>query len=119
MELVMSAVDKGLDALIAPKKITLGALARLERMKSPMMEADFSSLNANLAAIAALRMSPEEFVSKADNMEAAALELADRIDAKEYHDELERIAEGLVQFGVLMPRPDEDAKKNAEPETAG
>lgn len=115
----MSAVDKGLDALIAPKKFTLGDVARLERMKSPLMDADFSSLNANLAAIAAIRMTPEEFVGKADKMELDALQLAENITSEEYGVELKRIADGLVQFGVLMPRPDEDAKKNAEPETAG
>ena len=115
----MAAVDKGLDALIAPKKFTLGDVARLERIKSPVMDADFSSLNANLAAIAALRLPPAEFVAKADALEADALELADKIMPEEYHAELTRNADGLVQFGVLMPRPDEDAKKNAEPETAG
>lgn len=111
----MTNVDKGLDALIAPKKFTLGELARLERMKSPLLDADFSNLTANLAAVAALKLPPEEFVAKADALEAEAIKLGDSLDGeslKEYTAELNRIAEGLVQFGVLMPRPDEDAKKN-------
>lgn len=115
----MSNVDKGLDALIAPKKFTLGDVARLERMKSPLLEADFSSLNANLAAMAALRMGAEEFVSKADALEADALKLGEELSSEEYAAELNRIADGLVQFGVLMPRPDEDAKKNEPQATAG
>ena len=118
----MTNVDKGIDALIAPKKFTLGDIARLERINSPLLDADFSDLTANLAAIAALRLEPEEFVKKADSLEAEALKAGDAMDADAlgaYSAEMERIAQGLVQFGFLMPRPDEDAKKNEGPGTAG
>lgn len=121
----MSNVDKGLDALIAPKRITLGDVARLERIRSPLLAADFSSLAANLSAILALRMDADEFVAKADALanpdalDAEAIRLGDGLTMDGYRAELERLVQGLVDFGVLMPRPDEDAKKNEPQATDG
>lgn len=111
--------QKGLDALIAPRKFTLGDVARLERIKSPLLSADFSNLVFNLTAMVALRMDADEFVKKADALTGDAIRLGDEMTTEQYHAELERIAEGLTEFGILMPRPDEDAKKKAQSETAG
>lgn len=111
--------QKGLDALIAPPSFTLGHLARLERIQSPLLGAEFTNLNENLKAICALRMSASEFVKNADNLEPFALDLGDKLTMDEYEKALNDLVEGLVSYGILMPRPDEDAKKKTEKATAG
>jgi hypothetical protein len=111
--------QKGLDALIAPHDLTLGQVARLERIKSPLLQAKFDSLVENLKAFAALDMSAEDFVANADNLDAFALKKGDGMTAEEYDRRMTWLADGLVAFGILMPRPDEEAKKKTDAETAG
>ena len=111
--------QKGLDAVIRPCELTLGKLARLERIGSPLLSADFSNLTENLKSLYAVSVGADEFFSSLPELEKKAVEWGDGISMDEYESRLAKLCEGLVQFQVLMPRPDEDAKKKAGSATDG
>lgn len=116
----MTNEQKGLDAIVCPIELTLGQLARLERMNSPLLAADFSSLVENIKGLyAVFGCDAKTFVENADKLDALALAWADNLPQDEYEAKMESLCDGLVRFGVLMPRPDEDAKKNIVSETDG
>lgn len=111
--------QKGLDALIAPGTLTLGQIARLERIESPLLSADFNSLVENLKALYAITLPAKEFAASLGELEARAMEWGDSLPKEEYRKRLTALADGLVEFGILMPRPDEEAKKKDASATVG
>ena len=116
----MTNEQKGLDAIVSPIELTLGQLARLERMGSPLLAADFSSLTENIKGLyAVFGCNANTFVDNADSLDALALAWADKLSQEEYEAKMKSLCDGLVRFGVLMPRPDEDAKKKCGSETDG
>lgn len=116
----MTNEQKGLDAIISPTELTLGQLARLERMNSPLLTADFSSLVENIKGLyAVFGCDAKTFVENADALDALALAWADSLPQEEYEAKMKSLCDGLVRFGILMPRPDEDAKKNGGLATDG
>lgn len=114
------AEDRGLDAVIRPSPLTLGKLARLERIKSPLLAANFDSLAADIEATWAVSVDADEFYKavSSDSVAKSAEAWIDAIGKDEYKAQFDELVKGLVDFGVLMPRPDEDAKKN-DSATAG
>lgn len=111
--------QKGLDAAINPSSLTLGKLARLERIKSPLLSANFNSLIENLKALYSLTLTASEFYTYVNDIEAKASEWAETLPPAEYEKQMDALCRGLVDFGILMPRPDEEASKKNGSVTAG
>lgn len=104
--------QKGLDALISPSPLTIGQLARLERIKSPLLRGDYSKLNDCLVALYVLSLPAKEVLKHIDTLEEDALEYAEGFTHDTYKEALTKLLDGLFAWWEMLPRPDEESKKN-------
>lgn len=105
--------QKGLDALIAPQPLTIGKLARLERIGSPLLRGEFERMTDCVAALYVLSLPANEVLKHIDTLEADALAYAETLTHEQYRKDLTDLLDGLFAWWEMLPRPDEDSKKNA------
>ena len=104
--------QKGLDALIHPSPITIGQLARLERIKSPLLRGDFKNINDCLAALYILSLPASEVLKHIDTLESDTLIYAEQFTHDEYKSRMTALLDSLFAWWDMLPRPDEESKKN-------
>lgn len=103
--------QKGLDAVINPSPLTIGKLARLERIQSPLLEGKFDKLSDCLAALYILSLPAAEVLKHVETLEADALAFSETLTHDEYKRQLTELLDGLFAWWEMLPRPDEESKK--------
>lgn len=109
----MSEPIKSLDALTNPNPLTLGKIALLERIKSPLLAGRIDSMTDAIRAVWAVKTPTAEAARKLGDIDALSLEMADGMTTDELNAEAVRVLEGIVKFYEMLPRGEtgEDAKK--------
>jgi hypothetical protein len=104
--------QKGLKALVNPSPITIGKLARLELIKSPLVGGDFKDLNECLKALYVLELPAADVEGHLPTLTSDALAFAETLTHDEYKSKMQGLVDSLCAWWDMLPRPDEDAKKN-------
>lgn len=104
--------QKGLDALINPAPITIGHLARLERIKSPLLTGNFKNMNDCIKAVYITELPASEVAKHIETIDTDALEFADTLTHDQYKEKVTKLLDSLFAWWDMLPRPDEESKKN-------
>lgn len=99
----MHTPDKALAAMCAPARITLGQVALLDLYKCPILNGDFSDLNATAFALWLLSMPLEQAVSEAHHPERAIV-WADGLGTDAYNELLVATLLGIGDFFEMLPK---------------
>lgn len=104
--------QKGLKALVKPSPITIGKLARLELIKSPLVGGDFKEINECLKALYILELPAAEVESHVPTLTSDALAFAETLSHEDYKAKMQSLVDSLCAWWDMLPRPDEESKKN-------
>lgn len=103
-----------LDALTSSSPLTLGKVAVLCRMDSPVLGGDVTDVAATLAALYVYERPLAETAGAAPSaIERAALLAYDGLDVAEYRERAGRMLDAAAAFLEMLPRPAPGAKKNS------
>ena len=111
--------DEVIDALTSPKPLTLGKLALLERISSPLLVGNYSRLEDNLRAVWIYRTPTSEAAKNIKRIDELSAQMGDDISLDDYHSALLELLGGITEFFKMLPRPDEDSKKKPTTGTGG
>ena len=108
-----------LDAIANAKPITLGELALLERIKSPILHGDTKDTVKNITAMFVLKGG----VSRTDalklvesgELEGRALEWGDKVDPKQFMADLAGVLDSVAAFWQMLPRPEQKLNEDGTP----
>ena len=108
-----------LDAIADAKPITLGELALLERIKSPVLHGNTKDTVKNITAMFALKggASRSEILKLAESgeLEGRALEWGDSVDPKKFMADLAGLLDSVAAFWLMLPRPEEKLNEDGTP----
>ena len=102
-----------LDALTTPSPLTLGKMALLCRLNSPLLSGDISDMGETLAAIYVVENPVRETVAHFDTLHAEAICFYDGLSVEEYRRKAGAALDAVAAFLEMLPRPAPDAKKNS------
>lgn len=110
-----------LDALLTPSPITLGQVALLEKIDSPLLKEGELLAADVIPSLYLLRLPASEAVGKLEHLREEAFRWADALTPEAYRKLQAQALEGLrAFFGMLPGSTEEDAEpKKASPATAG
>ena len=111
--------EEVIDALTNPKPLTLGKLALLERISSPLLVGNYERLEDNLKAVWIYRTPTSEAAKEIGRIDELAMKMGDEITLDDYQNALLELLGGITDFYRMLPRPDEDSKKKATTGTDG
>ena len=119
----MHTPDKALAAMCAPAPITLGQVALLDLYKCPILNGDFSDLNATAFALWLLSMPLEQAVAEAHHPERAIV-WADKLGTDAYNELLVATLRAIGDFFEMLPKAEsgdeeEDGVKGLKKKSAG
>lgn len=109
---------QALDALINPSPLTLGQFALLERIGSPLLDGQYSSVSDTGAGLWLLSLPAAEAGKRWSEAYTASIPWLDALAPAEYSRRLAQALAGITAFYRMLPKPDEGSKKKG-PETAG
>lgn len=101
-----------LAALTTPGRLTLGRVAMLCRIESPILAGRIDDLNDTLAALYVIEAPLAEVVANAGRVRDAAVLAFDGLTPDEYRAKVARALDEVAGFFELLPRPSPGAKKN-------
>lgn len=101
-----------LDALINPSALTLGKLAILSQIKSPVLEGNVDDLTKTLTALYVFERPLEDVLQRRLELTESALKHYDQLDPNAYRARVGVMLDGVAKFFELLPRPEAEAKKN-------
>ncbi len=107
----MQNPDQGLEALARPPALTLGQMALLDLVESPLVLGDYASLHKTVFALWLLSMPTPEAAAAARDPDGA-IRWADALTPAEYRRRLGEALAGIEAFYRMLPRAEEGAKKN-------
>lgn len=107
------------DAIARPNPLTLGKLAVLEKIQSPLLRGDVSKLTENLKAIWVYDKPIEEVAKHFGDADEQALIYAESISPEQYEEKVCAIIEGIGRFFGMLPPPDESKKASVGSATDG
>ncbi len=114
----MSNPPAALDALTTPAPVTLGQVALLEKIKSPLVLPDaFNPIDA-IQGLYLLSLPAAEGVKHLPTLDSDAYAWADTLTPQDFGNRLADALHALRNFYAMIPGGDNDAKK-ATPATAG
>lgn len=102
-----------LAALTTPAKLTLGKVALLCRLDSPVLSGKIDDLNKCLTAIFVVENDFADSVANFGRIEDLALVRYDGISPLEYRRKLAHALDEVAAFFEMPPRPSPDSKKNS------
>lgn len=103
-----------LDALANPAPLTLGKMAMLCRMDSPVLGGEIVHVTKTLAALYVYEHDTKDVAAMTDTqIESAAVVEYDRLTTDGYRVHVARMLDAVAAFYEMMPRPSPDAKKNS------
>jgi hypothetical protein len=116
----MKTPDAALDALIEAKPLTLGQVALLEKIASPLVVPSNEEPAAFdlIPSLYLLTLPAAEGAKHLPSLQEDALAWADALTPEQYLKALTAASEAIKAFYNLLPAPEEGAKK-ASPVTVG
>lgn len=102
-----------LAALTSPAKLTLGKVALLCRLDSPVLAGRIDDLPKCLAAIFVVENDFADSVANFSRIEDLALIVYGGLSPLEYREKLAHVLDEVAAFFEMLPRPAPDAKKNS------
>lgn len=102
-----------LDALSTTSRLTLGKVAMLCRLDSPILAGRCDDLTEMLAAIYVIEQPLADSLSNFPRLRDAAIVKYDALTPSQYRDHLSRALDEVAEFFSMLPRPSPDAKKNS------
>lgn len=108
-----------LDALAATPELTLGKMAVLCRISSPILVGDATDMPSTLTALWILATPFEEVLANRHDLETPALAWGDRMEPAEYRKRIIAALKAVDEYYKMLPRREaDDKKKRAAPGTA-
>lgn len=101
-----------LDALLEPSPLTLGQIALLDRIESPLLHGDVASIAETARGLWLLSLPIAEACKRWRESEAAAILWLDGLKPAEYRRRLGAALDGIGAFYALLPKAEDSAKKN-------
>lgn len=99
-----------IDAILKPSPLTLGKVALLEKIDSPLLRSDITSMAENLKAIYCVKKPTAEVVKDLSRLTEVSLAYGDEIGFEGYKKELAEVIDSLAAFYEMLPRPDSEKK---------
>lgn len=100
-----------LDALAATAELTLGKMAVLTRINSPILVGDATDLPATLTALWILATPYEEVLANRHDLETPALRWGERMQPAEYRKRIIAALDAVNSYYGMLPRKEPDPKK--------
>lgn len=109
----MKTPEPALNALVDPHPVTLGQIALLEKIGSPLVVGSEGEVPAAdlIPSLYLLTLPSREGVAHLTTLEADAFAWADGLTAAQFQEYLRTAMEGVKAFYELLPQPEADAKK--------
>lgn len=108
-----------LDALATPAPLTLGQVALLEKIKSPLLGGGEVTAADAIPGLYLLSQPSSEGARHLETLTEDAFAWADTLEPTAFRERWEAAIKGLRAFYALLPGPEADAPKKALPATAG
>lgn len=103
-----------LDALAASSELTLGKMAVLCRINSPILAGDATDIPATLTALWVLASPFDEVVANRHDLETPALLWGERMAPAEYRRRIASALDAVASYFEMLPRKEPDPKKKTE-----
>ncbi len=100
-----------LDALAASSELTLGKMAVLCRINSPILAGDATDIPATLTALWVLASPFDEVVANLHDLETPALLWGERMAPAEYRKRIASALDAVASYFEMLPRKEPDPKK--------
>ena len=107
-----------LDALLTPSPITLGQVALLEKIDSPLLKEGELLAADVIPSLYLLRLPASEAVGKLEHLREEAFRWADALTPKAYRKLQAQALEGLRAFFGMLPGSSTSSSEGAEPKKA-
>lgn len=107
-----------LDALAATPELTLGKMAVLTRINSPILVGEAVDIPSTLTALWILAAPFDEVLANRADLETPALRWGERMEGTEYRRRIIAALDAVQQYYDMLPRAEPDAKKKRAPGTA-
>ncbi len=107
-----------LDALAATPELTLGKMAVLTRINSPILIGEAADIPATLTALWILAAPFDEVLANRADLETPALKWGERMEPPEYRRRIIEALDAVNAYYEMLPRAEPDAKKKRAPATA-
>lgn len=116
----MSEPQAAIDAMLCPQGLTLGQVAILEKIKSPLLSGASQEAFDLIPSLYLLALPVQEACKKvATDFQGEAMAWADSLQPAAYQAFLKSVMEGLVAFYQMLPGAEGEASKKASPAMAG
>ena len=106
-----------LDALAATPELTLGKMAVLTRINSPILVGDAADIPSTLTALWILAAPFDEVLENRHDLETSALRWGERMEPAEYRRRIIAALDAVNAYYDMLPRPEADSKKKRAPGT--
>ena len=106
-----------LDALSATPELTLGKMAVLTRIDSPVLVGDATDIPSTLTALWILAAPFDEVLANRADLETPALQWGERMEPAEYRKRIIAALDAVQQYYDMLPRAEPDDKKKRAPAT--
>jgi hypothetical protein len=100
-----------LDALAATPELTLGKMAVLTRINSPILVGEASDIPSTLTALWILAAPFEEVLDNRADLETPALKWGERMEPAEYRRRIIAAMDAVNAYYAMLPRKEPDPKK--------
>lgn len=104
----------GLDALAATGELTLGKMAVLTRINSPVLVGEASDMPSTLVALWIIASPFDEVLANRNDFETPALRWGERMQPSEYRKRIIAAFDAVQRYYDMLPRPDALKKKTAQ-----
>ncbi len=100
-----------LDALAAAPELTLGKMAVLTRINSPILVGEASDIPSTLTALWIIAAPFEEVLENRADLETPALRWGERMEAAEYRRRIIAALDAVDAYYAMLPRKEPEPKK--------
>lgn len=105
--------SKALEALTSTSRLTLGKIALLCRLESPILAGNVESLPDTLTAVYVIEQPLAESLVRLRTIEEEAIAFYDGLSAEEYRRKVAGALDAVASFFEMLPRPSPSSKKNS------
>ena len=103
-----------LDALAATPELTLGKMAVLTRINSPILVGEASDIPSTLTALWILASPFDEVLENRHDLETPALKWGERMEPAEYRRRIIAAMDAVDAYYAMLPRKEPEPKKKTE-----
>lgn len=102
-----------LSAILSPGGLTLGKIALLCDLESPILMGKVDSIADTLVALYVIEQPLRDVLSHVKTVRAEAISFYDGLDTVEYGRKVASALDMVARFYEMLPRPEPDSKKNS------